>query len=277
MDTRFWGPSGWLLLHLVAFQAPTRNIHDIRTFFVNLPYVLPCKFCRASLADYYAEDPVPVKAEEYAKWLYRIHNRVNDKLRSQKLLETPNPSWKDIQTRYEGWIQSSCAKNTMIGWDFLFSIAFTTPCKAVRTSPMPNAPPFASLQTPELRNRWGRMSREERVPYLETWWSILPDVLPYEEWTQRWKNSGSKRPNVEEGRRTLTAWLFKMEQGMCTNNNVIHNSYTELCSELKTFASGCNKPRTHKMKTCRAIKQTRRKIFTNRKERLYNLTGGFLQ
>jgi hypothetical protein len=277
MDTRFWGPSGWLLLHLIAFQAPKRNLQKVRTFFEQLPYVLPCKFCRASLAEYLADDPIPSKASDYAKWLYRIHNRVNDKLRSQKLLETPNPSWDDVKRRYEGWIQSSCSKHTMIGWDFLFSIAYTTPCSSVGTSPMPNAPPLESLQTPELRNRWGRMSREERIPYLESWWSLLPDVLPYEEWTMRWKHNVPTKPNVEEGRRAITLWLFQVEKAMCTNDDIMHASYSDLCSELKTFASGCSKQRTNKMKTCRAIKHKRRKIFTRRKKQLYSLTGGFLQ
>ena len=274
MDTRFWGPSGWRLLHLVSFQAPTLNATDLHIFFTHLPYVLPCKFCRASLSEYYETDPVPKRATGYAEWLYRIHTRVNNKLKSQNLLETPNPTWNDIESRYKGWIGSSCSKETMIGWDFLFSIAYTTPCKSVASTPMPNAPPLSTLTTPELRNRWNCMTYDERLPLLDAWWQVLPKVLPYKEWQIRWASSVDKAPNAIDGRRACTAWLFKAERAMCTHTET-HTSYSELCSELRTFASGCSKKRSNKMKTCRS-KTKRRHSFRTRRQQLYVATGGFL-
>jgi hypothetical protein len=136
MDTRFWGPSGWRLLHLVAFAAPSLPQKALQTFFEELPYVLPCKFCRASLTDYIAADPIPTAAKDYAEWLYRIHNRVNGKLRDQKLLEVPDPKWDEIKKQYTEWLKAPCTKRRLIGWDFLFSVAYTTPCPAVPTAPM---------------------------------------------------------------------------------------------------------------------------------------------
>ena len=65
MDTRFWGPSGWRLLHLITFATSDIDNDHLQLFFRNLPYVLPCKFCRASLTDYYAVDPIPSNKVEF--------------------------------------------------------------------------------------------------------------------------------------------------------------------------------------------------------------------
>jgi len=276
MDTRFWGPSGWRLLHLITFQAQSLDKKALRVFFENLPYALPCKFCRASLSDYYAADPIPTEAKDFPHWLYRIHNCVNDKLRQQNLLETPNPTWPTIKRTYTDWLKTDCSKQRMIGWDFLFSVAYTSPCKVVKSSPMPNSPPVSVLHTPELRNRWGVMKREERLPYLKDWWTALPDVLPYKEWRTAWKAVVPAVPSLE-GREKITAWLFKAEIAMCSKmrEEAPHESYNQLCSELKTFESGCGK-RSTKMKTCRAIKKTGRYTLKKRRENKYFHTGGYL-
>ena len=231
-------------------------------FFKNLPYVLPCKFCRASLADYYFVDPVPTSG--YAEWLYRIHNRVNGKLRDQKLMDTPNPSWKDIRARYTQLLRKPCSVHAMIGWDFLFSIAYTTPCSVVTTSPMPNAPPKESLPTPELRNRWGVMTRAERLPYIHAWWKSLPHVLPYKLWRNTWVDVVPSMPNPEKGRKAITAWLYTAERNMCTalQEQTKHTSYSGLCSELKIFASGCGKSRGRSV-TCRS---KARRMFTRKRK-----------
>ena len=277
MDTRFWGPSGWRLLHLISFQAKHMNKSKIDMFFKNLPYVLPCKFCRASLAEYYESDPVPSNANDYPKWLYRIHNKVNDKLRNQKLLDIENPKWHDIEKRYTKWLETPCSKQSMIGWDFLFSIAYTTPCPVVHSSPMPNSPPIQSMSSPEERNRWGVISRSERLPYIQAWWDALPYVLPYKEWTKAWNEVVPDTPPVENGRREVTAWLFKAEKALCQklNEEAPHNSYSGLCSELRTFSSGCGK-RIVAVKTCRATKRVAKHTLKKRRASMYKATGGYL-
>lgn len=277
MDTRFWGPSGWRLLHLIAFAAPKLPQTQLRTFFETLPYVLPCKFCRASLTDYIAADPIPARANEYAHWLYRVHNRVNAKLRDQKLLDTQDPSWSEIQDRYTQWLAAPCSTRRMVGWDFLFSIAYTTPCAAVASSPMPGAPPEQTIKTPELRNRWGTISRTERLSYMTTWWNTLPNVLPFPEWRAAWSKHVPQRPSLTAGRRPVTIWLYKAEKAMCLalKEDSPHNNFTGLCSELNTFSSGCGK-RNLKAKTCRAVKSHARKTLKTRRKTKYHATGGFL-
>lgn len=279
MDTRFWGPSGWRLLHLISFAAPSGELprSALHTFFENLPYVLPCKFCRASLTDYYAVDPIPENNSDFPQWLYRIHNRVNGKLREQKLLETQNPQWKTVHKLYKDQLQAPCTKGRMVGWDFLFSVAYTTPCPAVQSSPMPGAPPRSALSTPALRNRWSVMTREERLPYIREWWSVLPAILPFKEWRQVWSKHVPVAPSLDMGRRAITAWLYKAEQSMCTElqAEMPHDSFTGLCSELNTFSSGCG-ARNKRVKTCRAQKSTARKTLKQRRKYKFKATGGYL-
>jgi hypothetical protein len=278
MDTRFWGPSGWRLLHLVAHAAPSLPAVAVHEFFTLLPYILPCKFCRASLADYISADPVPSKATEYAQWLYRIHNRVSGKLRDQKLLKTPDPTWAEIEKRYTEWLSAPCVKRRMVGWDFLFSVAYTTPCPSVKTAPMAGAPPLSALKTPELRNRWAVISREERLPYMAKWWSTLPQVLPFTEWRDAWDRVVPRAPSLQKGRKAITAWLYVAEKEMCAalKEDLPHDSFTGLCAELSTYSSGCGSKRSKRAKTCRAKKSTARQSLKTRRRKTYKMVGGFL-
>jgi hypothetical protein len=277
MDTRFWGPSGWRLLHLVAHAAPQLPAKAVHDFFTYLPYVLPCKFCRASLTDYIAADPIPAKAADYASWLYRIHNRVNGKLRDQKLLDTPDPKWEEIDKRYKDWLAAPCVKRRMVGWDFLFSVAYTTPCPSVVTAPLTGAPPLTALKTPELRNRWAIISREERLPYMARWWATLSEVLPFKEWRDAWHRVVPRAPSLARGRKAITAWLYAAEKEMCSalKEDLPHDSFSGLCAELSTFSSGCGK-RSKKVKTCRSKKSTARKTLRVRRTQKYKMVGGFL-
>jgi len=276
MDTRFWGPSGWRLLHLISFAAPTLNKQHFRTFFETLPYVLPCKFCRASLTEYYASDPIPTNPKDAPEWLYRIHNRVNGKLREQKLITGKDPTWHNVKQRYEKWMRQSCTQQTMIGWDFLYSVAYTTPCKDVTSTPIPGAPPHPA--TPELKNRWNTMTIAERIPKLKLWWGALPYVLPFPVWQKAWQKAVPHVPQLTCGRKTVTEWLYKAEKTMCQElkENIPHDSFDGLCNELNTFASGCGKIKTHKVKTCRAKKTLKRRSLDRTRTRKYVATGGFL-
>jgi hypothetical protein len=263
---------------MIAFQAPTLPKQPLITFFKHLPFVLPCKYCRASLTDYIAADPIPVDRKDYGKWMYRIHNRVSGKLRDQKLLDTSDPSWADIQQRYDEWIKAPCSARRMVGWDFLFSVAYTTPSPSVPTSPMYDAPPVDALSTPELRNRWGLIKREERLPYFRSWWATLAEVLPFPEWRQAWSSALRQHgtPPVEKGRKSVTSWLYRMETAVCKHlkETQPHNSFEGLCSELSTFSSGCGKAK--KGKTCRATKQIARKTLKQRRQTTYRAMGGYL-
>lgn len=111
--TRLWGPSGWLFLHCISFGYPfkidpTKPEHlekqnDYYRFFYYLGKVLPCKYCRNSYNEFFAANS-PIQhlgsREELAKWLYDIHNLVNDKL-GVPICE--RPSFDDIKKQYESF------------------------------------------------------------------------------------------------------------------------------------------------------------------------------
>jgi hypothetical protein len=278
MDTRFWGPSGWRLLHCTTFQETPTSIQDLRSFFELVAFILPCKYCRASFTDYITADPIPAHQKDFPHWLYRIHNRVSGKLREQKLLETPDPKWSEIQKRYKEWIQAPCSRRRLVGWDFLFSVAYTTPSHSVSSKPMPGAPPKRFLKTAELQNRWNVLTREERIPFLQKWWSLLPAVLPFESWREAWKKALHEYgpAPVKQGRHKMTAWLYKMEKFICAflQESTPHDSFEGLCSELSAFSSGCGSAK--RSKTCRATKRTARTRLTRRRKFTYKATGGFL-
>jgi hypothetical protein len=260
---------------MVSFQAPTLPTKPLNTFFENLPYVLPCKYCRASLTDYVFADPIPA-AKEMDEWMYRIHNRVNGKLREQKLLDTPNPKWPEIRKRYEAWMTAPCTKRRMVGWDFLFSIANTTPSATTKATPMPGAPP--ELPTTALKNRWNVLSAAERFPHLEAWWGTLAAVLPFAEWRGAWQQAEKvhgKAP-VRRGKRAMVAWLYAMERTVCAylKETTPHDSFEGLCSELATFSSGCGKSK--RSKTCRATKTKARDTLKQRRRSTYRAVGGYL-
>ena len=113
--TKIWGPPGWLFLHCVTQGYPnvidtTNEAHVIRReqtkiFFESLAEVLPCKYCRQSYKKYLEEIPIDDHLStrvELCKWLYDIHNKVNEKLGIQEV-----PDFEKVYERYE-MFRSKC-------------------------------------------------------------------------------------------------------------------------------------------------------------------------
>ena len=98
MNTTFWGPSGWKFLHTLTFIYPENPSATDKTYMRNfmhdLPAILPCKYCRASFAKYAKSLPIePFLANRATliEWLYKMHNKVNKKLRAQGFCHYDNP------------------------------------------------------------------------------------------------------------------------------------------------------------------------------------------
>ena len=98
MDTKFWGPGGWVFLHTITFNYPWKydeknaEHRERRKFtqqlFENLKFTLPCKYCRQSFADFLKRKPITPHLRSrraLTRWLYDVHNMVNEKLRRQEL------------------------------------------------------------------------------------------------------------------------------------------------------------------------------------------------
>jgi hypothetical protein len=111
--TRLWGPSGWLFLHCISFGYPYKidptnpehleKQNDYYRFFYYLGKVLPCKYCRDSYMEFFTQLSPMSKLgsrKEFTKWLYDIHNLVNNKLGVPKC---DVPSFEEIEVRYQSF------------------------------------------------------------------------------------------------------------------------------------------------------------------------------
>lgn len=256
MDTKFWGPSGWKLLHLITFTYEPSRSKAVGKFFELIPFVLPCKFCRASLTEYMEADPIELKSKAtLTKWLWRIHNKVNDKLRNQGLLNEPNPSFNTVNKIYEERVSQGCMRVEFEGWDFLFSIAENHPYSRFSKSlPMEGCPAKDNLCEKE-KNRWNTMSADERFnKYVDFWKSVGP-VLP-NEWRDAWL-SCSFQDKALEKRVTLIRELWRIRCCMEQKLELVNkDEFQSLCKKLVNHRSGCGKKK--RAKTCRKTRKLRK-------------------
>lgn len=121
MMTKIWGPAGWLFLHCVTFGYPYAiNLNnrehrdkkrDYASFFYYLGKVMPCRYCRESYMEFIKENPIGKNLDnrkDLTKWLYDIHNKVNDKL---GVSECQIPTFEEVYKRYEQY-RAKCKKTT---------------------------------------------------------------------------------------------------------------------------------------------------------------------
>ncbi len=255
MDTRFWGPSGWRLLHLITFAyEPKKQKEGVKKVFEVLPYVLPCKFCRYSLTEYMEELPLTPALESKTAlqvWLYKIHNKVNEKLRGQGLNTTEkDPSFASVKKVYEERVQAGCSQVIFEGWDFLFSVIENHPFSVHGSTPMPDAPPEDTVKGDSERNRWNYMTAKERLPYFMTFWKNLGDALPFEDWRKAWQSCSPKlyrfEKGVTQGKRELWRIRCCLEKKL---EFVNREKFEHVCKKLVNHKSGCHK--TKRARTCR--------------------------
>jgi len=244
MDTRFWGPSGWNMLHLITFHYSysPENAILFAKFFETIPYILPCKFCRSSLTDYYKQHPYTHKEItngymnpqlDIKKWMYTIHNCVNNKLRKQGIPTGANPTYASVVKYYEKFSAAPWEAQLASFWDFLFAIGYHYP-KYIKVEPMPNSPPIEECKgdTCEM-NKWNVLPVKERMIWYKRFWSLLPAVLPSEIAT-RWQHLRIT-PTLYSRQATLS-WLWKMR---CALDTHFKDPYTAICKRIKSFSSDC--------------------------------------
>ena len=255
MDTRYWGPSAWRLLHMISFAASQKGVKpEICDFFNTLPYILPCKYCRKSLSEYMAKDPVECNKKGLAKWLWRIHNDVNTKLRSQRIQAEKDPDFPLVETIYLERLAAGCSKTHFEGWEFLFSVAEAHPYSRAGKSSIPIAghPPIEELTDPLERNRWNVMTPEERLPHYNRFWKLLPLVMPFPEWKKSWLEA----VHVSEPtcRTDCLKHLWSIRRHMEEKLELLNRTtYDSLCKELRLYRSGCT--RSTRGKTCRKVRK----------------------
>ena len=103
-----WGAPFWDSIHSVSFGYPDNPSHDDRihykTFFKMLAYVLPCKGCRNSYAEMISSGPVKLTDDVFENrrsltyWLYKVHERVNEKTG-----KVYNITYEDLVKKYDAY------------------------------------------------------------------------------------------------------------------------------------------------------------------------------
>jgi hypothetical protein len=118
MQTRVWGPMGWVFLHCIAQNYPWEPDQQKKTeylqFFKLVGSVLPCRYCRESYQTFLQEsdtqlnESVMENRRTLTTWLFKIHNKVNKKLSIKD-----NPTLQQVWDKYESF-RSKCTKSPQI-------------------------------------------------------------------------------------------------------------------------------------------------------------------
>ena len=277
MDTRFWGPSGWKMLHLITFHYSysPENAIVFAKFFETIPYILPCKFCRSSLTDYYRQYPYQTNGYmnpqlNVKKWMYTIHNCVNNKLRKQGLPTGANPTYASVVKYYDKFSKAPWEAQLASFWDFLFAVGYHYP-KYIKVEPMPDSPPIEDCKGDMCEmNKWNVLPVKERMIWYKRFWSLLPVILP-SEIAQRWQHLRIK-PTLYSRQATLS-WLWKIR---CALDTQFKDPYTAICKRIKSYSSDCShsntcrRMRKHSTRTRGHLPRTRilRKHSTKKKHPL---------
>lgn len=270
MDTKYWGPSGWRLLHLIAEKEASDEKYwspSHERFWAVLPYILPCKFCRTSLTTYYEKYPIPQDPSQMGRWLYKIHNCVNDKLRSQgQTIPTP-PPYSVVKKHYRNMLEQDCTELSFPGWEFLFCIADNYPTASGRSAPMPDTPAdLPSDLDVKTKNKYNLLSNEERIGFLGEFWASLAPVMPFVEWRramEKYCDGPQECVRDFRGSSVAKARLWRIK---CALDSVLGKksaeSYYDLCRAVASKRSGCSS--SPRARTCRAV-QTKRQKTTKKK------------
>jgi hypothetical protein len=240
MDTRFWGPDGWKLLHSVAHnypKNPTNTDKDVYAiFFESLQYILPCIYCRMSYTEYINELPIKNNLDDknkLTKWIYLIHNKVNDKLRKQGLLHADDPTYESVYKRYDEYIRDiNSGKNLEIpGWDFIYCIIFNYPV------------------------HHSQIELVRKYHYI-IFFKYLGIVIPFNNIKNLYMKFISKHcisDNIET-RNDIKKWGYNLERYIYDGIDIPCMSSNQRCRRIEDHRAGC------KRKTCRYLEKRAPKL-----------------
>ena len=213
MDTRFWGPSGWELFHLIAFKSPHPD--DVLN---QMKDVLPCKYCRASTTQYVHDHPL---RGDPGKWLYEIHNMGNNKLRTQcaddpKVVDPgPDPKFEQVKAKY------MAMKPTKVpGRDFLMSIAYNF--------------------KPEKTN----------MATQRTFMHALAKVFPFDDYRAAFADYIEEHEVALSSQRAYLRWMYGLLKAMSERTRSDIPSYKAYVRRVAYYKSGCSS-KNDRSTTCR--------------------------
>lgn len=228
MDTRFWGPDGWQLLHSVAVTYPERpsdrTKQVYKEFFETLRLMLPCIYCRNSFFQFVDElpiDPYLKDRKTLNYWVYLMHNKVNDKLFNQGLHVEYGDDFIAMHRRYLDLVQSinkEPCKDTIPGWDFIYSILFNYPKKRS----------FSNEES-------------DRYKAYVDFFYLLAEVMPFKTFKAALKDHLKKYP-IENNLSLpqLKRWGYVLEQNYCNRVKLNCPNFKDRCHSIEIFRAGCN-------------------------------------
>lgn len=241
MDTRFWGPDGWRLLHSIVAGYPTNpSGEQQRTyygFFKTLQHILPCIYCRNSFGQYWQQ--VPIK--EYlgsrvglCQWLYQVHNLVNQKLRSQGLNDRDDPPFNHIYQKYDRSCQQQSDQcHQLPGWNFIYCVLFNYSAN------------YNEIDALRKRNY-------QRFLYL------LPLVLPFTAWQRQLTYYLLNYPfeSIMSDCDGVKQWCYNLEKDYNNAHQIPIKSFNQKCRTIDKYQSKC-KGKGDPKPTCHTDKKVR--------------------
>lgn len=226
MDTKFWGPDGWKFLHsCVQLYTPEKKSAYIK-FFNSIKNVLPCIYCRMSFSEYITDLPIENYIDNLPKWLYLIHNKVNDKLRKQGYVHEDDPTYEEIYERYKKYtfeINKKC--DCIDGLEFIYCVVFNYP---------------ENLKSFDDKMNYDRI--KSYIVFLESLSEIYPIKIArnvFKEYINLM--SDEEMCKILSERKLLINKIYDIEKEI--NKRINHNciSYDKRCELIETKRAGCKK------------------------------------
>jgi len=220
MDTRFWGPSGWQLFHLIA-EGSSRAKDTLKL----LDRILPCKFCRESTRTFVTEQPI---TDDPGRWLYEIHRKVNHKLTVQSktdptvILPDADPTYDDVHAKYSTLLKKK--PRAVPGRDFLFSIAYNYPEEPT--------PQDLSIQDEFMKS--------------------LKRSYPFHELRKVLSTYMDSNPIMLTSRTVYLRWMYGLLQRLSVKTTSPIRTFKGYTHHVAYYKSGCSKL-TYHGRTCRRL------------------------
>jgi hypothetical protein len=163
--------------------------------------------------------------KDTGKWAYELHNKVNNKLRTQCKDDPavvdpgPDPSFEEIKKKY-----MSMKPTSVPGRDFLFSIAVNYP------------------EEPE----------EKDMATQRTFIHKLAEVYPFESMRSKFQEYLENNEVSLQSQKSYMKWMYGLLNELASTINAQMPTYRGYVARVMYFKSGCQK-KTYRGKTCRRL------------------------
>ncbi len=106
LNSKIWGPHYWFILHTIAYQYPDSPSKALKKkyyqFMINFPFFIPNSESRKQFTELLNNYPVSSyldTRESFMKYIYFIHNHINEITNKQKL--NYDDAWNNYLQLYE--------------------------------------------------------------------------------------------------------------------------------------------------------------------------------